>query len=54
MCSAREAVAFHIEGMLMDGETIAEQKLIGFHQASEDYEGGVWTEIEVDLSKLSL
>ena len=40
--SAREAIACHIEGLLMDGEPVPLRASIEEHQANEDYRGGVW------------
>ena len=54
MSSAHEAVVCHEEGLRMDGQMIPEPKPVGWHQASEDYEGGIWTQIEVDLANLSI
>ncbi len=51
--AAQEAVACHIEGILMDGEPIPEQKPLVEHQANPDYAGGIWALVDVDLSKLS-
>lgn len=51
--SAHEAVACHIEGLLMDGEPIPERKPIDLHQGNQDYDNGVWALIDVDISRLS-
>ena len=51
--SAREAIACHIEGLLMDGELIPARASLEEHQANEDYRGGVWAIVAVDISKLS-
>ena len=51
--SAREAIACHIEGLLMDGEPVPLRASIEEHQANEDYRGGVWAIVHVDISKLS-
>lgn len=51
--SAHEAVACHIEGLLMDGESIPERRPIELHQCNQNYEKGVWALIDVDVSKLS-
>lgn len=50
---AQEAIETHIEGMLMDGESIPLPKTIEFHVDNPDYMGGVWAIVEVDISKLS-
>ncbi len=51
--SAREAIACHIEGLLMDGEPISARASLEAHQANEDYRDGVWAIVAVDISKLS-
>lgn len=51
--SAREAIACHVEGLLMDGEAIPARASIEAHQANEDYRDGVWAIVAVDISKLS-
>ena len=51
--SAREAIACHIEGLLLDGEPIPERASLEIHQANEDYRDGVWVLVPVDVAKLS-
>ena len=51
--STQEAIACHIEGLLMDGHPIPERQSIQVHQANLDYADGVWALVVVDLSKLS-
>ena len=51
--SAHEAVACHLEGLLMDGEPIPEQAPLEAHQASEDHQDGIWALVTIDISKLS-
>ncbi len=51
--SAREAIACHIEGLLMDGEPIPGRSSLEAHQGNEDYRDGVWAIVAVDVSKLS-
>ncbi|MFA5807925.1 MAG: type II toxin-antitoxin system HicB family antitoxin [bacterium] len=51
--AAREAVAAHIEGMLLDGEPMPSPDSIDTHQANPDYAGGVWALVAVDLGKIS-
>ena len=50
---AREAIVGHIETLLRDGQLIPEQTPLQAHQANEDYAGGIWALVDVDLSKLS-
>jgi predicted RNase H-like HicB family nuclease len=51
--AAREAVAAHIEGMLLDGEPMPSPDSIDIHQGNPDYAGGVWALVAVDLGKIS-
>ena len=50
--SAQEAVACHIEGLLMDGEPVPEQAPLEDHQANDDGHG-IWALVAVDISRLS-
>lgn len=50
--SVKEAIACHIEGLLMDGVPIPDRATLGSHQANHDYWGGVWATVVVDVSKL--
>jgi len=47
-----EAILCHLEGMLMDGETIPVPQSIEHHSANPDYAGGAWTLIAVDPAKV--
>ena len=51
--AAEEAALCHLEGLLMAGESIPEAKPLEEHQASPEYEDGVWALVTVDLSRLS-
>lgn len=51
--NAVEAAECHIEGMLIDGETVPSPKTVEAHLYNPDFEGGIWGFIDVDLSKLS-
>lgn len=53
LSNAREAIAFHIEGMLEDGEDIPQPTAIEAHQANPEFaEGFLFSAIDVDLSHL--
>jgi len=45
--SAREAVAAHLEGMLLDGDRVPPPTSIDAHQGNPDYAGGVWAFVPV-------
>ena len=51
--SCREAVACHLEGLLLDGDAIPDRAPIETHQGRDEYGSGIWALIEVDVSKLS-
>lgn len=51
--SASEAIACHVEGMLMDGEAVPEQPSLEELQACDDFANGAWALVNVDLSKLT-
>lgn len=51
--SASEAIACHIEGMLMDGEAVPEQPSLEELQTRDDFDNGMWAVVNVDLSKLT-
>ena len=50
---AGEAVAFHIEGLLLQGEPTPSPQPIAVHQAKPDYADGIWVLVPVDLALLS-
>ncbi len=51
--SAHEAIACHVEGLLMDREPIPEKSSLEIHQSNADYADGIWALVDVDVSKLS-
>ncbi len=51
--SAHEAIACHLEGLLMDGETIPEQAPLEAHRVNKEHRGGTWALVSIDISKLS-
>ncbi len=48
-----EAIKFHIEGLLIDGEGIPMPNIVETHKQNPDYTDAFWAFIPVDLSKLS-
>lgn len=54
MAMAQEAAECHIEGLLMDSESVPIATSIEKHKNNPDYKDGIWALIEIDLSKLSL
>lgn len=53
LTNAIEAIECHIEGMLIDGETVPSARTIEFHSKNRQFSGGIWALADVDLSKLS-
>ena len=51
--SAHEAIACHLEGLLLDDEPVPAKKPFEAHRANKDYEGGTWAVVSIDVSKLS-
>ncbi|MEE3608243.1 type II toxin-antitoxin system HicB family antitoxin [Avibacterium paragallinarum] len=50
--NAKEAIAFHIEGMLEDGEEIPLPTDLQRHMQNKEYEGFTFTVVDVDLTHL--
>lgn len=51
---AQEAAECHIEGLLIDSESIPVPSGIETHKDHPDFKDGIWAIVEVDISKLSL
>jgi predicted RNase H-like HicB family nuclease len=47
-----EAMECHIEGILLDGESLPEARPIEHHQNNPEFAHGVWALVELDLSRL--
>ena len=50
--AAREAILLHLEGMVADGEPLPQPQPIEAHLDNENYQGGVWGMVDVDLAAL--
>ncbi len=48
-----EAIECHLEGLLIDGESIPTPQSVEHHQSNPDYADGVWALVTIDLAKLS-
>ncbi|MBU2610027.1 MAG: type II toxin-antitoxin system HicB family antitoxin [Chloroflexi bacterium] len=48
-----EAIECHLEGLLLDGESIPLPKTIESHRDNLDYAAGIWAFVTVDITKLS-
>jgi len=48
-----EAIECHLEGLLMDGESIPTPHSIEYYQSNSDYASGIWAIVTIDLAKLS-
>lgn len=50
---ATEAIKFHIECLLLDGDPIPELKDIAYHQNNPDYTDGQWESVAVIIPDIS-
>ncbi|HFE8536029.1 TPA: type II toxin-antitoxin system HicB family antitoxin, partial [Legionella pneumophila] len=48
-----EAIECHLEGLLMDNESIPVGSTIDHWINEEEFQGGVWAFIDIDLSQIS-
>mgnify|MGYP001813656151 CR=1 FL=1 len=53
LTNAVEAIECHVEGLLIDGETVPSGRTIEHHRKKRQFSGGIWALVDVDLSKLS-
>lgn len=51
--NAHEAIECHLEGLLLDNESIPLKKPIEQHLDNPDFKGGVLAVVEIDISKVS-
>jgi len=50
---AKEAIECHIEGLLLDNESIPLlQSMLDEHMANPEYKGGVWAFVDIELSEV--
>ena len=50
--NVQEAILLHLEGMMADREPLPEPKTIEAHLHNEDYRGGIWGLVDVDLNAI--
>ena len=50
--SVQEAILLRLEGILASGGPLPETHSIEKHQANEDFQGGIWGLIDVDLADI--
>ena len=50
---AVEAIECHLEGLLLDRESVPPPKTVDYHQSNPDYDEGVWALVTIDMTKLS-
>lgn len=48
--NTREAIECHLEGLLLDGESIPAPLPIEIHQLNPNYLGGTWSTIHLDFN----
>lgn len=51
--NAREAIECHIEGLLLDNESLPLKKAVEEHLDNSDFKNGVLALVEIDISKIS-
>jgi len=51
---AQESAECHVEGLILDGESIPSVSQIEEHQKNSNYDGGVWAVIDLNLGNLSI
>ncbi|MDE8035649.1 type II toxin-antitoxin system HicB family antitoxin [Actinobacillus equuli subsp. equuli] len=50
--NAKDAIAFHIEGMIEDGDEIPHPKSLSEHKDNPEYQGLMFAIVDVDLTHL--
>jgi len=50
---ASEAIACHVEALMLDGEPIPLPKGVDQHRNNPDYADGIWALVAVDVARLS-
>lgn len=48
-----EAIELHLEGMLIDGDTLPPPSSIEHHQRNPEFANGIWALVSIDLSKIA-
>ena len=51
LLSVAEAIDFHVETLLDDGQDIPDKKPIAEHLSNSDYASGVWAVVNVSVEK---
>lgn len=53
LINAHEAIECHLEGLLLDGQSIPTASELDVYLKKTEYKNGIWALIEVDLSQVS-
>jgi hypothetical protein len=53
MANAVEAIECHLEGLLLDGDAIPAPRSVEAHLRNENFAGGTWALVNVDLARLN-
>ena len=53
LSSVKEAIQGHIDVMVMEGYPIPEKRPLDEHKANEDFAGGTWVTVSVNVSAIS-
>jgi predicted RNase H-like HicB family nuclease len=50
---AKEAILYHVEGLLDDGVSVPPPQSVDIHQHKQQYAGGAWAVVELDPQHLT-
>lgn len=51
LTNAVEAIELHLEGIVEDGEEIPKGTTVESHVNNEDFQGGIWALVDIDLTQ---
>lgn len=51
LVSAKEAIDFHVEGLLLAKEQLPERAPLSVHQSNPEYKDGIWAIVDVPVEK---
>jgi predicted RNase H-like HicB family nuclease len=54
LLGAKEAAECHLEGLLIDGDEVPLPGTVEDYRGKEDYAGGTWALVQIDMSALSV
>lgn len=51
LSNAKEAIDFHLEGMVEDGDDIPVASSVQAHAANPEYQGFIWAVVDIDIAQ---